>query len=115
MVKTSPSAKETPLFKPVQELLVSNNELPERYIHNGEDEDIHDSHPLIDVPVIDIGLLKDSSVAGIQELQKLRSALNFCGCFQAINHGIESSFLEEVFGVGKEFFALPREEKYKYL
>lgn len=76
---------EAATFGPVQELLVSSNEVPEKYIRYGEDEDISGSHPLIDVPVIDVGLLMDSLVAGKQEFGKLRSALNFCGCFHVIS------------------------------
>lgn len=34
--------------------------------------------------------------------------------FQAINHGMASSFLDKVREVTKEFFALPMEEKQKY-
>lgn len=34
---------------------------------------------------------------------------------QAINHGMTSSFLEQVHGIGKDFFALPMEEKLKCL
>ena len=33
---------------------------------------------------------------------------------QAINHGISSSFLDRVRSDGKQFFALPPEEKQKY-
>ena len=34
--------------------------------------------------------------------------------FQAIGHGIPSSFLDELLVVTKQFFALPTEEKMKY-
>lgn len=34
--------------------------------------------------------------------------------FQAINHGIEPAFLDKVKAVGRQFFALPAEEKNKY-
>jgi hypothetical protein len=37
-----------------------------------------------------------------------------CLNFQAIGHGISSSFLDKVRGVAKQFFALPVEEKEKY-
>ena len=34
--------------------------------------------------------------------------------FQAINHGITSSFLDKVHEVTKQFFSLPMDEKHKY-
>ncbi|KAK8602114.1 hypothetical protein V6N12_051932 [Hibiscus sabdariffa] len=49
-----------------------------------------------------------------KELQKLRFALESGGCFQAIGHGMSSSFIDKVRGVAKQFFGLPREEKLKY-
>lgn len=33
---------------------------------------------------------------------------------QAINHGMESEFLDKIREVGKQFFGLPLEEKQKY-
>ncbi|XP_050227295.1 2-oxoglutarate-dependent dioxygenase 11-like [Mercurialis annua] len=69
--------------------------------------------PLIDVPVIDLYLLAPPSSC-TQELEKLRSALSSFGCFLSINHGMTSSFLDQVRSVIKQFFALPTEEKQKY-
>lgn len=34
---------------------------------------------------------------------------------QAINHGMTSSYLDQVHGIGKDFFALPMKEKVKCL
>ncbi|KHN20034.1 Protein SRG1 [Glycine soja] len=48
-----------------------------------------------------------------QELAKLHHALNSWGCFQAINHGMKSSFLDKMRQVSKQFFQLPKEEKQK--
>jgi len=72
------------LLKPVQELLLSNHELPERYIYKGEDgANIGGAvFPLLEVPVVDLGLLSSPSVAREEELRKLRSGLSSCGCFQ---------------------------------
>ncbi|KAF8016651.1 hypothetical protein BT93_H2002 [Corymbia citriodora subsp. variegata] len=64
-------------------------------------------------PVVDLGLLASlPSAAG--ELFKLNSALTSWGCFQAINHGMSSSFLSKVRELMKQFFTLPMEEKQKY-
>ncbi|KAL2465572.1 2-oxoglutarate (2OG) and Fe(II)-dependent oxygenase superfamily protein [Abeliophyllum distichum] len=49
-----------------------------------------------------------------EELDKLRSGLSSWGYFQAINHGIENSFLDEVREVAGQFFHLPMIEKKKY-
>ncbi|XP_022755203.1 protein SRG1-like isoform X2 [Durio zibethinus] len=62
------------------------------------------------VPVIDLSLLLSSK----DELEKLRLALESVGCFQAIGHGISSSFIDKVREVAKQFFGLPQEEKQKY-
>ncbi|GMJ07540.1 hypothetical protein HRI_004423200 [Hibiscus trionum] len=64
----------------------------------------------VSIPIIDLSLLLSSK----NEVQKLRLALESGGCFQAIGHGMSSSFIEEVRGVAKQFFGLPREEKLKY-
>ncbi|KAH7867431.1 hypothetical protein Vadar_033302 [Vaccinium darrowii] len=49
-----------------------------------------------------------------EELMKLKSALHSWGCFQAIGHGISSSFLDKIIQVAREFFEQPMEEKNKY-
>ncbi|KAF7154702.1 hypothetical protein RHSIM_Rhsim01G0058400 [Rhododendron simsii] len=103
------------LSKPVQELIVTGGELPEKYIYKkGENAATDVSYPPIEVPVIDLSLLASQSTAGEEELGKLRSALGSCGCIQAINHGMTASFLDQVHEIGKQFFALPIDEKQKY-
>uniref|UniRef100_A0A5B6YY85 Putative 2-oxoglutarate (2OG) and Fe(II)-dependent oxygenase superfamily protein n=1 Tax=Davidia involucrata TaxID=16924 RepID=A0A5B6YY85_DAVIN len=118
MAGPSPYAEVEPLSKPVQELVLDavGDELPQRYVYKGGDGVIDASFPLLEVPLIDLGLLTSSSsnIGTGEELKKLQSALSTCGCFQAINHGITSSFLDEVQGVAKQFFSLPMEEKQKY-
>ncbi|GMH04574.1 hypothetical protein Nepgr_006414 [Nepenthes gracilis] len=95
--------------KPVQEIAQSTKEVPERFIHkNGYPQDIHDSVPLMDPLLIDLSLISTEA-----ELQKLQFALTSWGCFQVINHGMTSSFLDEVRHVAEQFFALPLEEKQK--
>ncbi|GMQ07289.1 hypothetical protein CsSME_00051543 [Camellia sinensis var. sinensis] len=109
-----PAMVESLVSKPVQEVVAnSSNQVPERYIYKGEDGAIDASFPLLEVPVIDILRLLNSS-SDDDELLKLRSALASCGCFQAINHGMESSFLDKLQEIAKQFFVLPIEEKHKY-
>ncbi|XP_022134811.1 uncharacterized protein LOC111006992 [Momordica charantia] len=92
--------------------VASKGEVPERYIHKECDRGALDA-PLMEAPVIDIGLLSSPSNTG-PELEKLRHGLHSWGCFQAINHGMSPEFLEEVRQVAKLFFALPMEDKLKH-
>ncbi|GAB2289160.1 hypothetical protein Dimus_023463 [Dionaea muscipula] len=104
--------------KPVQEIsLQSTKEVPHEYIHkNGYPQASEDFLPWMDTLLIDLSLLSSSSspAAAVSELDKLHSALTSWGCFQVINHGMTSSFLDEVRQVTKQFFALPSEEKQKH-
>ncbi|KAH9624300.1 hypothetical protein KSS87_007203 [Heliosperma pusillum] len=104
---------------PVQEIAKScKNEVPERFIHkNGYPQAQVDFVPLMDNIVVDFSLLFDHSSSPEShhlELAKLQSALSQWGCFQATNHGLSSTFLDEVREVTKKFFDLPLEEKQKY-
>ncbi|KAJ8767952.1 hypothetical protein K2173_020892 [Erythroxylum novogranatense] len=104
-------------FQPrsVQELAVNVKEPPQKFFHKGTDGGVLDSAvPLVDVPVVDIGLLTSPSASSLQELEKLRSALSTWGCFQMVNHGMTSGFLDKVREVAEQFFALPMAEKQKY-
>lgn len=117
MAETSSSPAQVELAsKTVQELITGGKELPERYIYKGSDaRSLDASLPLMDIPIVDIGLLTSPSSSSTQELEKLRSALSFWGCFQAINyHGIEPEFLDKMSEVGKQFFDFPPETKQKY-
>ncbi|KDP23162.1 hypothetical protein JCGZ_00345 [Jatropha curcas] len=105
---------ESIMSKSVQELAIDGEESLEKYIQKGTDSGkCNTSVSLIEVPIVDIGLLK-SPLTRTEELHKLRSALSSWGCFQVINHGMTSSFLEEMRQVAKQFFSLPMEEKQKY-
>ncbi|XP_021766580.1 probable 2-oxoglutarate-dependent dioxygenase ANS [Chenopodium quinoa] len=111
MAALSPTAA---LFKPVPEVLKDEG-VPSRYIkHNDEDTqedgDAHVLLPMMDCPIIDLALLLSSP----QELAKFHSALNSWDCVQVVNHGMTRSFLDEVRGVIKQFFALPTNEKERY-
>ncbi|XP_031262801.1 protein SRG1-like [Pistacia vera] len=100
--------------KSVQELSISDQDLPQNYIYKGSDVGLLDaSLPFMEVPIIDFGLLTSPSSC-IEELEKLRSALSSWGFFQAVNHGIEITYLDKVREVTKQFFALPQETKQKY-
>ncbi|KAF8393131.1 hypothetical protein HHK36_021372 [Tetracentron sinense] len=105
------------LPKLVQELAINGEEPPPRYFfRDGKDAPIKASPLLSSIPIINLGLLSSSSSSpsANEELEKLRSALSSWGCFQAIGHGISSSFLDEVHEISKGFFKLPLEEKKKY-
>lgn len=114
MAATLPPAQLESLPKPVQELAMDRDSLPERYIYKGSDGAIDISFPVMEIPVVDLNCLSYSSPSAEKELEKLRLSLSSCGCFQAINHGMTSSFVDQVHRVGKEFFALPSKEKQNY-
>ncbi|EXB85441.1 Protein SRG1 [Morus notabilis] len=94
-----------------QEIAVNGNDPPpEFFVKESAFGPVGSSPPMIPIPVIDLSLLSSET-----ELEKLRSALTSWGCFQAMGHGISSSFLDKVREAGKEFFSLPMEEKQKCL
>ncbi|WRX33681.1 Non-hem dioxygenase N-terminal domain - like 10 [Theobroma cacao] len=109
------------LSKSVQEMSVDGDEPPSRYIVKdsflGSADD--PSPYLCPFPILDISHFSSPSSSFPKTevdkvLQKLKSALSSSGCFQAIGHGISSSFVDKVRDVTKQFFALPETEKQKY-
>ncbi|XP_004287254.1 PREDICTED: protein SRG1-like [Fragaria vesca subsp. vesca] len=101
----------------VREMSIKGVEPPPEYIvKEGIFGAIESSPEVGQIPIIDISLFstssQDSPKAQI-ELEKLRTALSSSGCFQAIGHGISSSFLDKLREVATNFFALPEEEKQK--
>ncbi|KAL6221325.1 hypothetical protein ACLB2K_009076 [Fragaria x ananassa] len=101
----------------VREMSIKGVEPPPEYIvKEGIFGAIESSPEVGQIPIIDISLFstssQDSAKAQI-ELEKLRSALSSSGCFQAIGHGISSSFLDKLREAATNFFALPGEEKQK--
>ncbi|KAL6996647.1 hypothetical protein U1Q18_006778 [Sarracenia purpurea var. burkii] len=110
------------LSKRVQELVLNGEDPPAPYIsRDGTDPDTTEdaySTGFSPVPVVDLGVLSRSPAPSTEEyddeLQKLKSALHSWGCFQAIGHGIPSSFLDKIVEVTREFFELPMEVKKKY-
>ncbi|KAL2346087.1 hypothetical protein Fmac_000087 [Flemingia macrophylla] len=93
--------------KAVEEVMLNPENLPKNYMY--EEGGAGFRHALDeDIPVVDL-----LSLSSQQELAKLRRALHSFGCFQVVNHGMESSFLDQVRDIGKQFFQLPMEEKQK--
>ncbi|XP_038697761.1 protein SRG1-like isoform X2 [Tripterygium wilfordii] len=110
MDNPSAPSKQLSESRSTKELVTNGEEPPERYFYKNCDEGFLDpSLPAMEIPVIDLGLLKSP-----EELEKLRSALISFGCIEAINHGMTSTFLDEVREVVKQFFQLPEAEKQKY-
>ncbi|KAI4335647.1 hypothetical protein L6164_014278 [Bauhinia variegata] len=97
------------LAKSVQEMSMNGDEPPPQFFVKESGFAYTAASCLNQIPIIDVTLLSSK-----HELEKLRSALSSSGCFQAINHGMSSSFLDKVRDVGKQFFALPVAEKSKY-
>ncbi|KAK2982811.1 hypothetical protein RJ640_021301 [Escallonia rubra] len=106
------------LSKRVQEMVINGEEPPAPYIcREGDATEEDDGSVESPIPIVDLSLLSLSAPCGDDnedELHKLKSALCSWGCFQAIGHGIPSSFLDEIRQVAKEFFGQPMEEKKKY-
>ncbi|KAL6221622.1 hypothetical protein ACLB2K_005018 [Fragaria x ananassa] len=102
----------------VEELSIKGDEPPAEYIvKESKFGGIESSPESGQIPIIDISLFSSSSFGTKEaeiELNKLRSALSLSGCFQAIGHGISSSFLDKVREVATQFFELPVEKKQKY-
>ncbi|KAF7814392.1 protein SRG1-like [Senna tora] len=114
---------ESLLSKRVQEMAINGEQPPSPYVRRDDaDSSITQQQvpsALCPLPLIDLGLLSSSPTTPIaeqnHELEKLRSALSSWGCFQAINHGVSSSLLDEVGEVGRKFFEQPMEEKNRVL
>ncbi|KAE9604479.1 hypothetical protein Lal_00011088 [Lupinus albus] len=110
----SESPSEAVFGKPVQDLVLNSENLPKSYIYDEGGLGFQDALlPLQGIPVVDLHQIM-SQITSQNELSKLKEALNSWGCFQAINHGMTSSFLDKVREISKQFFELPKEEKEKY-
>ncbi|KAI3879070.1 hypothetical protein MKW92_045962 [Papaver armeniacum] len=115
-VLSSPSqSQSTAQLKYVQELSTSGEEPPPKYFHKdvnikGKQQVTTDAS--LSVPIIDISRL--TSNASIEEMGKLKSALNSWGMFQAVGHGIPQNLLDDMYNISKKFFDLPVEEKQRY-
>ncbi|XP_071717328.1 protein LATERAL BRANCHING OXIDOREDUCTASE 1-like [Rutidosis leptorrhynchoides] len=104
------------LSKTVQEMAVDGDQPPSTYIvKEFKFGPLETSLPSAPIPIIDMSCFLSTSSMEVQEIEiaKLRSALTTWGCFQAVNHGISTSFIEIVRQVVAGFFQLPKEEKLK--
>ncbi|KAK9078809.1 hypothetical protein SSX86_002867 [Deinandra increscens subsp. villosa] len=104
--------------KTAQQMSTDGDHPPSKYIFNPTSTKfgpLQTSPPFAPIPIIDLTRLVSSPDQNDQqsELSKLRSALSTWGCFQAVNHGLSDSYLENVREVIKRFFELPLEEKRK--
>ncbi|RZC93694.1 hypothetical protein C5167_016323 [Papaver somniferum] len=115
---SSPLQAQTSPLKYVQELAISGEEPPQKFIHKdvnvkGQQVSTDDS---LSVPIIDVSRL--TTTASIEEkeeeMEKLKSALNSWGMFLAIGHGVPQNLLDGMYNVSKQFFDLPVEEKQRY-
>lgn len=121
MAGVSVTPPEVLLSKRVQEMVINGEEPPSPYISRDDgDEDASSASASQLIPIIDLSLILSSTNHHTseekeeEELQKLKSALSSWGCFQAVGHGIPSSFLEEVRKVTRQFFEQPMEVKKKF-
>ncbi|XVE91265.1 hypothetical protein DITRI_Ditri20bG0139800 [Diplodiscus trichospermus] len=104
------------LSRRVQEMVIHGEEPASLYICRDEKEDQNVPSPLAPIPIINLSLFSSStsSTKRQEELDNLKSALCSWGCFQAIGHGIPSSFLDKIRQITREFFEQPVEERMKY-
>ncbi|KAJ0984780.1 hypothetical protein J5N97_003136 [Dioscorea zingiberensis] len=92
--------------KMVQERAVSGEDPPPQYILEESHRPIDDPQPTFPVPVVHLG--------HSDETAEIKAALQSWGMFQVIDHGLSSSFLDEIRYIARTFFKLPMEEKQKY-
>uniref|UniRef100_A0ACD6AAQ7 Uncharacterized protein n=1 Tax=Avena sativa TaxID=4498 RepID=A0ACD6AAQ7_AVESA len=105
-----PSREEAAMLL-VQELA---GDVPERYVIQVEDRP-RAGAPVAPIPVIDLGLLSRQHTAeGVEELARLRSALESWGTFLVTNHGVEPSVMDAMWSAARDFFQRPIQEKKKY-
>ncbi|XP_057750630.1 oxoglutarate-dependent flavonoid 7-O-demethylase 1-like [Arachis stenosperma] len=92
-------------------------QVPHRYVRHQHDRPIFTTstnpHDLPQVPVIDMAKLL-SQHHREPELQKLHYACKDWGFFQLINHGVDTSLLENVKKGAQDFFNQPVEEKRRF-
>ncbi|KAL1299182.1 hypothetical protein HN51_043601 [Arachis hypogaea] len=109
MAESNSEVEKVVLGNFVQDLILTSQEVQTNYVYTEGGVGFRDALDSGGIPVIDLSLLTSPF-----ELTKLHHALSSWGCFQAINHGMSSSFLDKVREVSKQFFELPKEEKMIY-
>ncbi|KAI3881711.1 hypothetical protein MKW92_031979 [Papaver armeniacum] len=114
-VVSSPSHAQTAQVKYVQELAISGEEPPLKYIQK-DIVNVKGNQVTIDdclwLPIIDVSrLTTNASIEEKEEeMEKLKSALKSWGMFQ----GMLQSLLDDMYNVSKQFSDLPVEEKQRY-
>ncbi|KAJ0043937.1 hypothetical protein Pint_19241 [Pistacia integerrima] len=94
MAEVSILPAEVLLSKRVQEMVLKGEEPPPPYVCRDGDAVHEVAAPFSMIPTIDLSLcaLSTPGMEQEEELQKLKSALCSWGCFQAVGHGISSTF-----------------------
>jgi isopenicillin N synthase-like dioxygenase len=65
-----------------------------------------------EVPLIDLGPLRDGTAAGVARVaREIGAAARDIGFFAVANHGVPDALVAEMFAATRAFFALPLEEK----
>uniref|UniRef100_UPI003FA61587 Os06g0176700 protein n=1 Tax=Oryza sativa TaxID=4530 RepID=UPI003FA61587 len=96
----------------VQELAAAGvEEPPSRYVLGEKDrsDELVAAELPEPIPVVDL-----SRLAGADEAAKLRAALQNWGFFLLTNHGVETSLMDDVLNLAREFFNQPIERKRKF-
>ncbi|KAH9605216.1 hypothetical protein KSS87_002862 [Heliosperma pusillum] len=116
MAKSESKFEKVELEKSIVQEVAKTGKVPQEFLHEDElSKGMDVPEQWRDILLVDFSLLFSSLPAVADaELEKLCSALSNWGYFQVINHGMDNSFLQEVFEISKQFFNLPLEEKIKY-
>uniref|UniRef100_A0A0E0BDP2 Fe2OG dioxygenase domain-containing protein n=1 Tax=Oryza glumipatula TaxID=40148 RepID=A0A0E0BDP2_9ORYZ len=93
----------------------SDEQIPERYIRTEAtcEEVISNYHGDMAIPIIDLNKLL-SPQSSEEECVKLRSACQYWGFFQLINHGVPEEVIENFRSNIIKFFSLPLDAKKEY-
>ncbi|KAF9617076.1 hypothetical protein IFM89_033181 [Coptis chinensis] len=92
-----PSQEASVLVKHVQELSISGDEPPPRYIRKDKDDAPVNTSLSSSIPIIDIHVLSSPSSSTEEkenELEKLKLALSTWGFFQAVGHDIPNNLID---------------------
>ncbi|XP_010245069.1 PREDICTED: naringenin,2-oxoglutarate 3-dioxygenase-like [Nelumbo nucifera] len=95
--------------------LVEEKTLPPSFIRC-EDERPKVAHNQFsnEIPVISLAGIDESQGRRMEICQKIVEACEQWGIFQIIDHGVDGNLISEMARLGREFFALPEEEKLRY-
>ncbi|KAG0470291.1 hypothetical protein HPP92_016991 [Vanilla planifolia] len=96
----------------VQEIALSGHEPPAKFFQKEENSPVAAAPLASDIPIID--LVRLFQLDSDQESGRLKMALETWGLFHVVSDQLSVSFLDEVRGLAKKFFYLPKEEKLRY-